>query len=175
MDIGLLLIRLGVGLVLAPHGLQKLFGWFDGPGLRATEDYFRGLGLRPAKAHAVLAGLCEFGGGMLVALGLLTPFGSAIMGGTMIVAIGTVAIRRGFFANKGGVEFPLCLCLGASALAFTGPGRYSLDQALGVHAKGVAWGVGAVALAVFAAVGAATTRWMPPVRRIEPASSGTGR
>jgi putative oxidoreductase len=174
MDIGLLLIRLSIGLVLAPHGLQKLFGWFDGPGLRATEGYFRGLGLRPAKAHAVLAGLCEFGGGMLVALGVLTPLGSAITGGTMLVAIGTVAIHRGFFANKGGVEFPLCLCLGAFAVAFTGPGQYSLDRVLSVQTSGVAWGVGALALAVFAAVGAAMTRWIPPVRRVAPTSPGTG-
>jgi putative oxidoreductase len=161
MDIGLLLVRLAVGLILAPHGLQKLFGWFDGPGLRATEEYFRSLGLRPARMHAVLGGLCEFGGGLLMILGLFSPLGSAVVAGTMLVAISTVAIRRGFFANKGGIEFPLCLCLSALALAFTGPGRYSLDNPVGLHASGTEWGLAAGALAVLAALATLATRWLP--------------
>ncbi|MEV0286947.1 MULTISPECIES: DoxX family protein [unclassified Kribbella] len=158
MDVGLLLVRLGVGAVLAPHGLQKLFGWFGGPGVGGTAQYLRGHGFRPAKLHAIAAGLSEFGGGLLVALGLLTPLGAAVMAGTMIVAMASVAGKRGFFANTGGIEFPLALCLGALAVAFTGPGDISVDALFGIAYHGTAWGLGAVALALIAAGGTLATR-----------------
>lgn len=161
LDVGLLLLRLSSGLIIAPHGLQKLFGWFNGPGLDRTEEYFAGLGLRPPRAHAVMGGLSEFGGGLLLVLGLFTPLGSAVVVGTMLVAIITVAGERGWFANTGGVEFPLALCLGAWAAAFTGPGRYSLDHLIGWDLDGVAWGLAALGLAVVAALGTLATRRTP--------------
>jgi putative oxidoreductase len=161
LDAGLLLVRLSAGLILAPHGLQKLFGWFNGPGLVRTEAYFAGLGLRPARVHAVFGGLCEFGGGLLLVLGLCTPLGSAVVIGTMLVAILTVAGKRGWFANTGGVEFPLALCLAAWAAAFTGPGRYSLDHLIGWDLAGLGWGAAALGLAVLAALGTLLTRRAP--------------
>ncbi len=162
LDIGLLVLRLSAGLTLAPHGLQKLFGWFGGHGLNATGAYFAGLGLRPGRLHAFLAGLCEFGGGMLLVFGLLTPLGSAVVVGTMLVAILAVAGKRGMFA-KGGAEFPLMLCLAAWAVAFTGPGRYSLDHVLGWNIEGTLWGLAALGLAVVAALGTLATRRRTPV------------
>jgi putative oxidoreductase len=161
MDTGLLLIRLSAGLIIAPHGLQKLFGWFNGPGLNRTETYFANLGLRPPRVHALLGGLCESGGGLLLVLGLFTPLGSAIVIGTMLVAIVTVAGKRGWFANTGGVEFPLALCLAAWATAFTGPGRYSLDHLIGWDLTGLGWGAAALGLAVLATLGTLLTRYAP--------------
>ena len=158
LDVGLLLVRLGVGAVLAPHGLQKLLGWFGGHGLAGTADYLHGHGFRPARLHAMAAGLSEFGGGVLVALGFCTPIGAAVMAGTMIVAMASVAGKRGFFANAGGIEFPLALCLGALAMAFTGPGNISVDALVGMEYHGLGWGLGAVALALVAAGATLATR-----------------
>ncbi|MFI8793721.1 DoxX family protein [Streptomyces sp. NPDC055105] len=157
LDVGLLVLRLSCGFILAPHGLQKLFGWFDGPGLDGTEAYFARLGLRPPRAHAVMGGLCEFGGGLLLVLGLFTPLGSAVVIGTMLVAVVTVAGKRGWFANTGGVEFPLALCLAAWASAFTGPGRYSLDHLIGWSSGSIGQGLAALGLAVAAALGTLAT------------------
>jgi putative oxidoreductase len=161
LDAGLLLVRLSAGLILAPHGLQKLFGWFDGPGLDRTAEYFARVGLRPPRVHALLGGLCELGGGALLVLGLLTPLGSAVVIGTMLVAIVTVAGKRGWFANTGGVEFPLALCLSAWAASFTGPGRYSLDHLLGLDLAGLGWGLAALGLAALAALATLATRRTP--------------
>ncbi|MEU9349153.1 DoxX family protein [Streptomyces sp. NPDC048278] len=172
LDVGLLVLRLSCGVILAPHGLQKLFGWFDGPGLDRTEAYFAGLGLRPPRAHAVLGGLCEFGGGLLLVLGLCTPLGSAVVIGTLMVAVGTVAGKRGWFANTGGAEFPLTLCLAAWASAFTGPGRYSLDHLIGLDLAGIAAGLAALGLAAAAALVTLATR-RPPAATDEQTRSTT--
>src|SRR5262249_22033097 len=77
MDVGLLVLRLVLGLTLAAHGSQKLFGWFGGYGIAGTGGYFEQLGFRPGKVQAVLAGLSEFGGGLGVAAGPATPPGAA--------------------------------------------------------------------------------------------------
>jgi len=73
MDIGLLFLRLAVGLILAAHGTQKLFGWFGGPGLNATGQFFTVLGFPPGRRHALMAALGETVGGALLAVGLATP------------------------------------------------------------------------------------------------------
>jgi putative oxidoreductase len=75
MEIGLALLRLTTGLILATHGAQKLFGWFNGPGLDVTGQFFETIGFLPGWRHALMAGLAETGGGLLLALGLFTPFG----------------------------------------------------------------------------------------------------
>ena len=79
MEIGLLLLRLTVGLTLAAHGAQKLFGWFGGPGLEATGQLFETLGFLPGRRQALMAGLAETGGGLLLTLGLLTPIAAAVI------------------------------------------------------------------------------------------------
>lgn len=130
LSIGLLVLRLVVGLAMAAHGAQKLFGWFGGYGIAGTGGFFEGLGFRPGNLFALAAGLAEFGGGMLLALGLLGPIGSALVLSVMIVAAVTVHWKNPFFAATNGVEVPLLYAAAAVGLAFTGPGIYSLDHAL---------------------------------------------
>src|SRR5207248_5394346 len=101
MNLGLLVLRLVVGLLLAGHGAQKLFGWFGGHGLAGTAGFFEKLGFRPGKPHAFLSGLAEFGGGVSIVLGFLTPLGAAAIIGGMGVAIGAAHAGKGFFVMEG--------------------------------------------------------------------------
>src|SRR5947209_3756399 len=129
-DLGLLLLRAGVGATLVAHGTQKLFGWFDGPGIEGTAAGFHQGGFRPAKHHAIAAGASEAGGGALLALGLATPAAGAAVVGTMAVAA-DMHKPGGFFAMKGGYEYPLTLGIAGASLALTGAGRLSVDRLLG--------------------------------------------
>jgi putative oxidoreductase len=130
---GLLILRLMLGLSMAAHGAQKLFGWFHGPGLTGTGGIFEGLGFRPGKPYAVADGFAETVSGLLVAFGLFGPIGPGLMISGMVVAIGSVHWRNGFFVTNNGFETPLLYAIGALALAFTGFGQYSLDTALGLQ------------------------------------------
>ncbi len=132
MDSGLLIARLVLGLALAAHGAQKLFGWFGGYGLKGTGGFFEQLGFRPGALFATLAGLGEFGGGLLTAAGLLGPVGPALIVLVMLVAIVSVHAPNGFFATANGIEMPLMNVAGALAIAFAGPGGYALDRVLGL-------------------------------------------
>ncbi|MET7484611.1 DoxX family membrane protein [Streptomyces sp. NPDC005538] len=149
-DLGLLLLRLGTGGVLAAHGAQKLFGWFGGGGIEGTGEAMEAMGYSPGRQSAVMAGLAEAGGGTLLALGLATPAAGAAAAGAMVGAT-AVQAPNGFFVQGGGYEYTASLALTAAGLAITGPGRLSLDQALG-HAVNRGW---MVPLAL-AATGAAT-------------------
>ena len=144
MSIGLLILRLVVGLTLAAHGAQKLFGWFGGYGIAGTGQFLEQLGFRPGRMHAAQAGLAEFVAGFFLAAGFLTPAAAALVA-VMLVAAVSVHIKNGFFAQSGGYEYTLLLGGAALALAFTGPGALSLDQALGISRSGEAWGLAALA------------------------------
>lgn len=148
-DLGLLLLRLGAGGVLAAHGAQKLFGWFGGHGLEGTGQFMESVGYAPGKASATAAGLAEAGGGVLLALGLATPAAGAAAAGAMAGA-SAVHAPNGFFNQGGGYEYAATLALTAAGLAITGPGRLSLDHALG-HTVNQNWMV-PTALGVTAAV-----------------------
>jgi putative oxidoreductase len=130
---GLLVLRLVVGLTVAAHGAQKLFGVWGGPGINGWTQVVQRLRMRPARPLAWIAALSEFGGGLLLALGLLSPLGSLAIIGAMLVAIATVHLSKGFWVTKGGFEFNLTLIGASAALAVTGPGAYSLDNALRIH------------------------------------------
>ena len=144
MEFGLLLLRLAVGLTLAAHGTQKLFGWFGGPGLSATGQFFTVLGFPPGRRHAFMAAFGETFSGALLVLGLATPAAAAVVVSVMVVAIVTVHLGKGFFAQNGGYEYPFVLAVAALTLAFTGPGSLSLDAVLGLERSGVVWGVAAL-------------------------------
>jgi putative oxidoreductase len=158
LDTGMLLLRLVVGLTMAAHGAQKLFGWFGGPGLAGTAHFLEQMGFRPGELHAMLSGGAEFGGGLLLALGLLTPLGAAAVTGSMLAAIATVTWQNGFISAKGGYEYNLVLIASALAVAFAGPGRFSLDRTLGWTLSGWRWGLGALVLAVVTAAAVVSVR-----------------
>ena len=131
MDEGLLILRLVVGLTMAAHGSQKLFGWFGGGGLAGTGAFFGSLGYRAPATFALLAGLTEFLGGLALAAGFLVPLAAMGIAVVMLNAIESVKFQGGFFAGNGGYEFEFVLLSAAIALATTGPGRFSLDRAIG--------------------------------------------
>lgn len=130
MSIGILILRLIIGLLMAAHGTTKMFGWFGGYGLQKTGDFFAQLGFRPGRAFAAAASLGEIAGGLLVALGFLGPIGPALIVSVMIVAAVTVHWGKGLLGN--GIELPLLYAAAALGLALTGPGPYSLDAWLGI-------------------------------------------
>jgi len=132
LGIGLLVARLVLGLLMAAHGAQKLFGWFGGYGLNATGEFMVQLGFPSGRAFASAASVGEIASGLLVALGLLGPIGPAIMISVMIVAAVTVHLRNGVFATQNGIELPLLYGTGALAIALAGFGSYSLDALLGI-------------------------------------------
>jgi putative oxidoreductase len=135
MEIGLLLLRLTVGLTLAAHGAQKLFGWFGGHGIDAVGQMFGALGFQPGRRHALMASVVEIGSGLLLALGLLTPLAAALVFSVMIVAAVAVHVKNGFFITGGGFEYTLVLGIAALTIAFTGPGALSLDALFGLPAQ----------------------------------------
>jgi putative oxidoreductase len=146
MDLGLLILRVVFGLSLTAHSVQKLFGWFGGPGIAGTAQMMEQLGFRPPRLQAVVAGLVEGGAGLALAVGLLTPLAAAASISVMFVAIVSVHLSKGFFIQNGGFEYTLALAAGALAVAFTGPGAISADAALGIDWSGPSWGVAALAI-----------------------------
>jgi putative oxidoreductase len=138
VSIGLLVVRVVVGLIMAAHGASKLWGWFGGHGLRGTGQFFEQMGFRPGVAFAAAASFSEIISGLLVAVGFLGPIGPALMISVMIVATITVHLGQGLFVPKG-IELPLLYGSAAFALALIGFGEYSLDALLGVAGS---WSVG---------------------------------
>jgi putative oxidoreductase len=148
MSYGLLLLRLVGGLTISAHGVQKLFGWFGGGGVRGTAAFFENLGFWPPVLLTVFAGLGETGG-LLFAAGLLTPLAALGMTIVMFNAIAVVHWSKGFFNSNGGFEFPLTLATIAVAVTAIGPGRFSIDRAIGWddNITGPWWAVGVAGVA----------------------------
>jgi putative oxidoreductase len=155
VDLGLLLLRVLVGVTFSLHGFQKLFGWFGGGGLTGTAGWFRSLGFGDGRVAALLAGTSEIAGGLGLALGLLTPLASAAVIGTMTVAALVNRAEHGFWSVDKGWELNGYLIAVAWALATTGPGAYSFDAALGLGLAGPVPGL----LALVAGVGGGSVRW----------------
>lgn len=171
LAIGLLLVRLVIGLGLAAHGAQKLFGWFGGYGIAGTGGYFESLGWRPGKFFAAAAGFAEFVGGLLIALGFLGAIGPMLILATMVVAIVAVHLKNGFFAQGGGIEVPLVYAAAAFGTIFGGFGSLSLDAALGITAltqPAVVWGL--LALGIIGGLANAALR-RPPQQVQAPSGS----
>ncbi|MFI9402438.1 DoxX family protein [Nocardia sp. NPDC052316] len=149
-DAGLLLLRIAVGLTMAAHGAQKLFGMFGGGGLDGTGKFFTGKGYPAGETMALVAGVTETFGGLALVVGLLTPLAGAAIVGTMLNAL-AVKGTGAFFAPKG-IEYELILAAAAAALTLTGPGRYAVDRFLPVvRTHRLVYGLAAIVLALLAA------------------------
>jgi len=171
MDIGLLLLRVAIGLTLAAHGAQKLFGWFGGFGLERTGQMMTVLGFQPGARHAFRAGAVEFGAGLLLAIGLLTPVAAMFVASVMLVAAVSAHLKRGFFMSNGGYEYSFVLGVAGLVPAFTGPGAISADAALVIATQGVEWGAAAAFVAlVGAAVQLSQRRPAAPAQTVEAAA-----
>ena len=145
MNFALAALRVLVGGLFVGHGLQKLAGKFGGHGLEGTGQFFEnGLGLKPGKAHAAAAGASETAGGALLATGFLTPVAASMLTGTMATAVKTVHIEKGVWNSDGGYEYNAVLVAVAFALTAAGPGRWSLDNALGTTRAGLPIALAAV-------------------------------
>jgi putative oxidoreductase len=136
MGLGKLMLRATIGGYFFGHGMQKLAGWFGGHGPEATGEFFEQVGLRPGKESALIAGAAEAGGGTLLALGLLTPAAVSLLTGVMTNAIRHVHWKNGLWNSDGGIELPALVLASLAALADSGPGRFSLDEALGFRLRG---------------------------------------
>ncbi len=132
-NLAALILRLVLGSLLTGHGAQKLFGSFNGPGLEGTSGFMEMLDLKPGRPWAVLAGLSEFGGGLLTVLGFLSPLGPIGVIGSMAMA--TITAHRGkpIWGTEGGAELPVTNIAAATALMVNGPGKWSFDRALGIR------------------------------------------
>lgn len=127
VNIGLLIIRLVIGLTFVGHGLQKLFGWFGGTGISGMGDWLKTLGLEKGpRVWATLAGLFELIGGLLFAAGFLTWLGAIMIVVVMIDAIFTVHLKNGYWMTNGGYEYNIVLIAAVIGVALIGPGDYVL-------------------------------------------------
>lgn len=169
MDLGLLVLRVVIGALFAGHGAQKLFGWFGGAGLDGTARFFDGIGLRPARTMAILAGAAEMAGGALLALGLLTPVAAMLLSAVLVVAIAAVHLAHGPWAADGGWEYNAVLLAAVFAVCAIGAGAWSLDGALGLELAGAGYAIAALA---GGSLGAAATLMLEPARAHRGRGSG---
>src|SRR6184192_816746 len=166
-DLGLLVLRLTVGGLVAGHGSQKLFGWFEGPGLKGTAGWLETLGLTPGTPWAAAASVSEFGGGVLTTLGFLHPLGPLGTMGAMIMATVKAHWGKPIWASQGGAELPVINMATALALTLTGPGRFSLDQVLGIRLPRVLVITVAIVEAVMVIIGIMSRPTPPPAPSVE--------
>ena len=155
MSYGILVLRLVLGLTMAAHGAQKLFGVFGGSGPRGTARNFERLAFRAPLLMAFGAGLAEFGGGLLFAGGLLTPLAALAIAVVMVNAVVTTHLANGFWSSRGGYEYNLLVWTAAVAVAATGAARFSFDRLLSIddNISGLWCGVGVAALSIVVSAG----------------------
>jgi putative oxidoreductase len=163
-DLGLLVLRVPTGALMAAHGAQKLFGSFEGPGLKGFESMVESMGMQPGRYWALAGATAEFAGGTLTALGLFYPLGPISILSSMSIATAKVHWGKPIWAHTGGAEVPVLYSSAAAALWITGPGRFSLDHLFGI--KLPRWIVAATALTAGASIGYGI--------RSKPAPSGLG-
>ncbi|MBF4999662.1 DoxX family protein [Nocardia sp. BSTN01] len=162
IDTGLLLLRVAAGLTMAAHGYQK---FFSGGRIAGTGAWFDSIGMRPGRVHALLAAATEIAAGVLLALGLATPFAGAAFVALMVVAGYTVHRGNGFFSVRSGWEYNFILAVIGAAVATAGPGRYSLDHLSGwdTGLSGVAGALIGIVGGLAAGVGQLVVFFRPPV------------
>ena len=147
-NLAALILRVALGGLMAGHGAQKLFGSFGGPGMEGTTGFMEMLGLKPGKPWAAMAGASEFGGGVLTLLGFLNPLGPVGVIGSMAMATTKAHWGKPIWVTEGGAELPVTNIAAATALIVGGPGKYSLDRALGLRLPGWIAPLGLVAVII---------------------------
>ena len=172
LDVGLLIVRLAVGLTFAAHGAQKALGWWSGPGFAGWTGAMTRMGLRPAPLWAALSSGVELVGGLLLAVGFLTPVASALLVAQSVYIVVRVHRPKGFWNKNGGIEFPLQLLAASLLIAASGPGAIAIDAAAGLE-LGTSW---RAAFLVIAVVGAfATMAIARPIPQPPAAAAGAPR
>ena len=154
MDVGRFAARAVIGGLFIGHGTQKLFGWFEGPGIEGTEQMMGALDMHPTRPNAIAAGASETVGGALLVAGAATPIAASALIGTMITAIRKVHQSQGVWAAQGGWEYNAVLIAALLALVDAGPGELSVDAVLGRDEWGAGWAVGGLALGAAASTAA---------------------
>jgi putative oxidoreductase len=169
-DIAMLVLRVGIGTIFVAHGLQKLLGWWGGPGWEGWKGFIGYLGLRPPLFWASLSLVAELGGGLALIAGLLVPLAGAGLVAQSMVLFKKVHLPHGFWSGNGGIEFPLAFMVGAFAVQVLGPGEWSLDTLLAVdvlYEPAVRWTL--LGLAVAGALLAAF--WPEPAKPESPTTA----
>ncbi len=160
-SLGLLLLRIAVGVVFIAHGYNHIFG---GGKIEGTGRWFHSLGMRPGILHAWVASLMELGAGALLIVGLLTPLAGAGVVGVMLVAWITNHRKNGFFIFRPGEGYEYVMTLTFCGLMFggTGGGKYSLDHAFGIFdPPGWPTAIICMLLGIVGAAGLLITFWRP--------------
>lgn len=166
ISLGLLILRVVVGLLLAGHGAQKLFGWFGGHGFAGTVGFLQAKGFKPAGFWTLLGVLGEFVGGLLLALGFLSPLGAIAIFASMLMAVIKFHWAQGLWSTSGGYEYPLVLAVVSLVLGWLGAGSYSLDALLGIALPSVIFWIGIVAAIIVDVIGVLTSRQLSQEGRV---------
>lgn len=170
LDIAMLALRVGIGTIFVAHGLQKLLGWWSGPGWAGFKGFIGSLGPKPTLFWASISLVAELGGGLALIAGLLVPLAAAGLLAQTIVLFKKVHWPNGFWSPDGGIEFPLAFGVGVFAVQVLGPGAWSLDALLPVdvlYEPAVRWVI--LGLAVAGALVAAF--WPAPPAPEAPATT----
>jgi putative oxidoreductase len=168
MALGTLLLRLTVGGLFIGHGLQKLTGAFEGPGLEGATGMMASLDMHPPRQNAIAAASAETFGGAALALGIATPAAAAALIATMTTAVRKVHLQNGVWNSKGGWEFNAVLAAAAAAIAADGPGTLSVDALF----KRSRWGIGGGLFALGAGI-AGSYAVTEMAKRAKPADPAT--
>ncbi|MHB8154430.1 MAG: DoxX family protein [Candidatus Omnitrophota bacterium] len=123
---GILVLRLGIGVMFLAHGLQKAFGFFGGPGIKGFSQMLSGLGFAPAIPWAYLAAYTEALGGIFLIMGLYTRSSAAMLLVLIVVAAIKVHLGKGFFLSNGGFEYTFVIAAACLSLILLGPGKFSI-------------------------------------------------
>ncbi|MDQ2866474.1 MAG: DoxX family protein [Candidatus Eremiobacteraeota bacterium] len=134
-DVATAAARAVLGASIAAHGTQKLYGWFDGPGIEGATHFMGVLGFHPGERYARLSASTEIAAGVLIATGTLGPVGPALLASVMTTAAGSVHVQNGYFNEKKGFELNTMYALAALLLAANGFGRISVDHAIGLRKR----------------------------------------
>lgn len=131
-DLGVLLLSVGTGLTFAAHGAQKVFGWWGGPGMAGWQGAVASMGFRPAPLFAVVSAYIELIGGLLLAIGLITPVAAAALVAQSVVIVFQAHWSKGFFNRNGGIEFGMIMGIAAATALLIGAAAFSVDAVLGI-------------------------------------------